>query len=105
MTRKINGVRDVNNSYLLGVLDGDGWITIDKRKPTPYYTIGIISASPAFLERAAQEINIAIDVPLARLSIVNQCAFTIRYGGKSAVLVSKWLHHDIAGLTRKRILT
>jgi hypothetical protein len=92
------------NSYLLGVFDGDGWITIDKRKPTLYYTIGIISASPTFLERAAQEINAVIDVPLARLSAVNQRAFTIRYGGKSAVLISEWLHRDLPGLTRKRIL-
>lgn len=94
---------DLINSYLLGVFDGDGWITIDKRKPTPYYIIGIISASPIFLERAAQEINTAIDVPLARLSAVNQRAFTIRYGGKSAVLMSEWLHRDLPGLARKRI--
>ncbi len=91
------------NSYLLGVFDGDGWITIDKRKPTPYYTLGIISASSAFLERAAQEIKAAIDVPLARLSAINQRAFTIRYGGRSAVLFSNWLHRDIPGLVRKRI--
>lgn len=93
------------NSYLLGVLDGDGWITIDKRKPMLYYTIGIISASPTFLERAAQEINAAIDVPLVRLSAVNQRAFTIRYGGKSAILMSEWLHRDLPGLARKRIPT
>lgn len=92
------------NSYLLGVFDGDGWITIDKRKPTPHYIIGIISASRVFLERAAQEINAAIDVPLARLSPINQRAFTIRYGGRSAILMSEWLHRDIPGLARKRIL-
>lgn len=91
------------NSYLLGVLDGDGWITIDKRKSTPHYIIGIISASSTFLERTAQEINAATDVPLARLSPINQCAFTIRYGGRSAVLISQWLHRDLPGLARKRI--
>ncbi len=95
--------RDFINSYLLGVLDGDGWITIDKRKPILYHTIGIISASPMFLKRAAQEIAAAIDVPLARLSAVNQRAFTIRYGGKSAILISQWLHRDLPGLARKRI--
>ena len=95
--------RDFINSYLLGVFDGDGWITIDKRKPILYHTIGIISASPMFLERAAQEIAAAIDVPLARLSAVNQRAFTIRYGGKSAILISQWLHRDLPGLARKRI--
>ncbi len=68
-----------------------------------YHTIGIISASPMFLERAAQEIAAAIDVPLARLSAVNQRAFTIRYGGKSAILISQWLHRDLPGLARKRI--
>lgn len=91
------------NSYLLGILDGDGWITIDQRKHTPYYILGLISASPVFLERAAQEISTAIDVPLAHLSIVNQRAFSIRYGGRSAVLLSDWLHRDIPGLARKRI--
>ena len=91
------------NSYLLGILDGDSWITIDRRKPTLYYTIGFMSASTTFLERAAQEIRAVLDLPLAHLSPVNQRAFTIRYGGKSAVLISKWLHHDVAGLARKRI--
>jgi hypothetical protein len=95
--------RDFINSYLLGVFDGDGWITIDKRKPILYHTLGIISASPTFLERAAQEIAATIDVPLARLSAVNQRAFTIRYGGKSAILMSEWLHRDLPGLARKRI--
>jgi hypothetical protein len=94
---------DFVNSYLLGILDGDGWITIDQRKRAPYYTLGFMSASPSFLERAALEINAAVDVPLARLSPVNKRAFTIRYGGKSAVLMSNWLHRDIPGLTRKRI--
>ncbi len=96
---------DFINSYLLGVFDGDGWITIDKRKPMLYHIIGIISASPSFLQRAAQEIAAAIDVPLARLSAVNQRAFTIRYGGKSAILMSEWLHRDLSGLARKRIPT
>jgi len=95
--------RDFINSYLLGVFDGDGWITIDKRKPVLYHTPGIISASSTFLERAAQEIAAAIDVPLVRLSAVNQRAFTIRYGGKSAILMSEWLHRDLPGLARKRI--
>ena len=94
---------DIINSYLLGVFDGDGWITIDKRKSMLYYTLGIISASPTFLERAAQEIAAAIDVPLARLSTVNQRAYTIRFGGKSAKLMSEWLHRDISGLARKKI--
>ena len=96
---------DFINSYLLGVFDGDGWITIDKRKPMLYHIIGIISASPTFLQRAAQEIAAAIDVPLARLSAVNHRAFTIRYGGKSAILMSEWLHRDLSGLARKRIPT
>ncbi len=75
------------NSYLLGILDGDGWITIDRRKQTPHYVTGFISASPAFPEQAAQEINKAIGIPLARLGRVNT-AFSIRYGGHSAILLS-----------------
>lgn len=91
------------NSYLLGILDGDGWITIDKRKQTTYYTIGLMSASTSFLERAAIEISAALDVPIAHLSSVNNRAFTIRYGGKGAVLVINWLHSNVSGLARKRI--
>jgi hypothetical protein len=62
-----------------------------------------MSASPTFLERAAQEINAALDVPLARLSPVNKRAFTIRYGGRSATLINDWLHRDVPGLARKRM--
>lgn len=96
--------KELINSYLLGVLDGDGWITPDKRKPTPYYTLGFISASRPFIERIAQEIYTALDVPLVHLGTVNKGkTFTIRYGGKSARLVSEWLHRDLLGLARKRI--
>jgi hypothetical protein len=90
------------NSFLLGVLDGDSWITIDRRKLSPHYTIGITSVSSDFLERAAQEINAALDVPLAHIG-KNNTAFAIRYGGRSAALISEWLHRDLPGLDRKRI--
>lgn len=95
--------KELINSYLLGVLDGDGWITLDKRKSTPYYTLGFMSASRPFIERIAQEVYTALDVPLVRPGTVNKSAFTVRYGGKSARLVSKWLHRDLPGLERKRI--
>lgn len=92
------------NSYLLGVLDGDGWITIDKRKRTPYYTLGFVSASRIFLERIAKEIHAVLDVPLAHLGTFNKgSTFRISYGGKSALLVSEWMHRDLPGLARKRI--
>lgn len=92
------------NSYLLGILDGDGWITVDRRKQAPHYILGFVSASSTFLERIAQEIKAALDVPLAHLGTINKGhAFTIRYGGKSAVLMDAWLHRDIPGLARKRI--
>ncbi len=92
------------NSYLLGVFDGDGWITIDQRKQMPHYILGFISASSPFLERVAQEITEALDVPLAHLGTVNKGrTFTIHYGGKSARLLSGWMHRDLPGLARKRI--
>jgi hypothetical protein len=92
------------NSYLLGVFDGDGWITLDQRKQTPHYILGFISASSVFLERVALEITHALDAPLAHLGTVNRGhTFTIRYGGKSARLLSAWMHRDLPGLARKRI--
>lgn len=95
---------DFINSYLLGVFDGDGWITIDQRKQTPHYILGFISGSSPFLERVAHEITEALYLPLAHLGTVNKGrTFTIRYGGKSAVLISQWLHRDLPGLARKRI--
>jgi len=95
---------DFINSYLLGVFDGDGWITIDQRKRIPHYILGFISGSSPFLDRVAQEITEALDLPLAHLGTVNKGrTFTIRYGGRSAVLISRWLHRDLSGLARKRI--
>jgi hypothetical protein len=91
------------NSFLLGVYDGDGWFTQDKRKQTPYYTVGIMSASVPFIERAAQVISAATGVPLANLSQVNHRAFSIRYGGQRAIAVHDWLHANLPGLARKRI--
>ena len=92
------------NSFLLGVFDGDGWITIDQRKRIPHYILGFISGSSPFLDRVAQEITEALDLPLAHLGTVNKGrTFTIRYGGRSAVLISRWLHRDLSGLARKRI--
>jgi hypothetical protein len=91
------------NSYLLGILDGDGWVTLDRRKHNPYYTVGIMSASLGFIERAAQEITKALDIPLAHPNMVNNCVFTLRYGGKKATLIDEWLHRDLPGLERKRL--
>lgn len=94
---------DFINSYLLGMYDGDGSLTMDRRKREPYYVCGIMSASPLFLERASSAINAATGVPEARLSGVNGRAFSIRYGGKSAHTLDRWLHQDCSGLPRKRI--
>jgi len=91
------------NSFLLGIYDGDGWLTADKRKRNPYYIIGIISASIPFINRVAEVISDATGVPLARLSPVNQRAYSIRYGGQRAITVHDWLHADLPGLARKRL--
>src|SRR5260370_12281192 len=56
--------RDFINSYLLGVLDGDGWITINKRKPILYHTIAITSASPMFPDLPAHAIPAPLTLPL-----------------------------------------
>jgi hypothetical protein len=91
------------NSYLLGIYDGDGWVTRDRRKRQPYYTCGIVSASAPFLERASEVISAALHIPPARLSGVNRRAFSIRYGGRSAREFDRWIHQDWQGLPRKRL--
>jgi hypothetical protein len=93
----------LSNSFLLGVYDGDGWLTLDKRKQNPYYVLGIMSASVPFIERIARVISAATGVPLANLSSVNHRAFTVRYNGRRAVAVHDWLHADLPGLARKRL--
>jgi hypothetical protein len=90
-------------SFLLGVYDGDGWLTVDKRKVVPYYIVGFTSASRAFLEQVAQVISEAAGVPLARISLNGRSAFAIRYGGRYARIVSEWLHAELPGLARKRL--
>lgn len=91
------------NSFLLGVYDGDGWLTTDRRKRTPYYIAGILSASQAFIEQAALVIHRATGCPLARPSSVNGRALAIRYSGQNAHTLTLWLHRDLPGLPRKRI--
>ncbi len=93
------------NSYLLGVYDGDGWITRDLRKPVPYFTAGIISASQGFLQAACAAIYEATGLEAPCLSPVNQRAFGIRYGGRRAETLLAWLHQDLPGLQRKRYPT
>ena len=90
------------NSYLLGVFDGDGWITFDRRKKNLYYSIGFTSASKLFLERIIEVIHEAIGVPSINIS-ANNSAYRILYGGASASTVHKWLHRDLPGLERKRV--
>lgn len=97
--------RHLINSFLLGVFDGDGWITIDQRKAMTYYTLGFISGSLPFLKRVVQEVNAAMNLPLINIGTVNGRAYSIRYGGKSAKILSEWLHRDLPGLIRKRMLT
>lgn len=90
------------NSYLLGIFDGDGWITRDARKINPYYSLGIMSASHSFLERAAEIIGIQSGLRAPAITRVNNRAWMIQYGGKHAIALSRWLHRDIVGLARKR---
>lgn len=91
------------NSFLLGVYDGDGWLTVDKRKVNPYYIIGFTSASRSFLEKMAQVISEAAAIPLARVSLNGRSTLAIRYGGRYARIVSDWLHAELPGLARKRL--
>lgn len=90
------------NSYLLGVFDGDGWITFDRRKKNLYFSIGFTSASKPFLERIREVIREAIGVPSINI-VANNSAYKILYGGASASAVHEWLHRDLPGLARKRV--
>lgn len=90
------------NSYLLGVFDGDGWITYDRRKKNLYFSIGFTSASKPFLERVREVIHEAVGVPSIKI-VDNNSAYRILYGGASASAVHEWLHRDLPGLARKRV--
>jgi hypothetical protein len=91
------------NSYLLGIFDGDGWITFDRRKKNLYYSLGFTSASKPFLERITEVINGAIGVTPVNIT-ANNSAYRILYGGASASSIHAWLHRDLPGLERKRII-
>jgi hypothetical protein len=90
------------NSFLLGVLDGDGWIIPDKRKARPYYQIGIISGNPIFPGQIARVVEDTIGISSPQVCRVGR-AWSIRYGGGRAEVVNGWLHHDLPGLARKRL--
>jgi hypothetical protein len=93
---------ELANSFLLGVLDGDGWIIPDKRKAKPYYVIGIISGNPIFPGQIARVIEDATSISSPQVCHVGR-AWSIRYGGRRAEVVSEWLHRDLPGLARKRL--
>lgn len=93
---------ELANSFLLGVLDGDGWTIPDKRKAKPYYVTGIISGNPTFPGQIARVVEHATGISSPQVCHVGR-AWTVRYGGRRAEVVSEWLHRDLAGLARKRL--
>jgi hypothetical protein len=93
---------ELANSFLLGVLDGDGWIVPDKRKAKPYYVLGIISGNPVFPGQIARVVEDATSISSPQVCRVGR-AWTVRYGGRRAEVVSEWLHRDLPGLARKRL--
>jgi hypothetical protein len=93
---------DLANSFLLGVLDGDGWMIPDKRKPAPYYVLGVISGNPIFPGQITEVITAVTGISAPQVCRVGR-AWSVRYGGRRAEVVSGWLHRDLPGLARKRL--
>jgi hypothetical protein len=94
--------RELANAFLLGVLDGDGWVVPDKRKSKPYYVLGIISGNPIFPGQIARVVDDVTGISSPQVCRVGR-AWTVRYGGSRAEVVSEWLHRDRPGLARKRL--
>ena len=78
-------------------------VTPDRENLRPLYPRLYIGFQ-RLIERVNQELNAALRNALVKLGTVNKGqTYTIRYGGKSAQLISRWLHRDLPGLARKRI--
>jgi hypothetical protein len=94
--------QELANSFLLGVLDGAGWVIPDKRKSTPYYVLRVISGNAVFPGQIASVITTATGLSAPQVCRVGR-AWSVRYGGRRAEVVSEWLHRDLPGLARKRL--
>jgi hypothetical protein len=90
--------------FILGVFDGDGFITYYQRGSVREPYVGFIGASLQLLKKIVdvieQQTGVRIAGPWAKGS---SKAFLIRVGGRKAYIVDQWLHATGLGLARKRL--
>lgn len=89
------------NSYVCGYFDGDG--SLGKQGKYPRWTI--VSGSRSFLATMIMEIDTHTDIrvggPYAQRG---QNVWSIVKTGEGVRVIDQWIHRNIAGLPRKRLL-
>ena len=90
--------------FILGVFDGDGFITSyqrgDTREPYVGFTGGSLQLLTKIIDVIEQQTGVRIAGPWAKLG---SKAYAIRVGGRRAYIVDQWLHASGLGLARKRL--
>lgn len=90
--------------FILGIFDGDGFITYYQRGNTCHSYVGFTGGSLQLLKKIVdvieQQTGVHIAGPWAK---AGSKACTIRVGGRKAYIVDQWLHASGLGLTRKRL--
>ena len=90
--------------FILGLFDGDGFITSYRRGNTLEPYVGFTGGSPQLLRKIVAVIEQQTGVHVAGpWSKGSSRAYTIRVGGRKAYIVDQWLHADGLGLARKRL--
>ncbi|HEU5199876.1 MAG TPA: LAGLIDADG family homing endonuclease [Ktedonobacterales bacterium] len=92
-------------AFILGLFDGDGFITYDQHGNTRVPYVGFTSGSPQLLTKIIEIIEHQAGVRIAGpWPKGNSKAFLIRVSGHKAPIVDQWLHADGLGLSRKRLV-
>jgi hypothetical protein len=91
--------------FILGIFDGDGFITYYQRESSPVSYVGFTGGSRQLLTKIVdvieQETGVHLSGPWSR---ANSKVYVIRIGGRKAYLVDQWLRATGLGLARKRLV-
>lgn len=103
-TAKVVGL-EFNRDFWRGVVDGDGYLSIvyrrDRSKPAPM--IGLVG-SGSLLEQFRQFIEANTDAPASKIQSMGSI-FSLRFTGKSAIVVARLLYKDCAVALARKLAT